>query len=65
LIVRTKIGPTSTPKNSKRVIIGLNIEKNFYWRTMLKYFGRKKIYAKCSSEKGFIPKFKRHGCMGK
>ena len=64
-VIGAKVGPASTTKNSKSIIVWFGMEKLFDWGHKIEDFSGKKVYEKGGSEEGFIPEFKRHGGIGK
>ena len=59
-VVRTKIGPTSATKNSKRVIVWCDLEKFLCRSFKIENLCRKQINKKSGCEKGIIPIFQGH-----
>jgi hypothetical protein len=64
-VIWTKVGPTSTTKNSKGLIVGCNLEKFFCGGLKIEDFGRKHVYKKSGCDKSIIPILERHGSIGK
>jgi hypothetical protein len=61
-VVRTKISPTSTPKNPRGVIWG-SVKEMMNRCVIIDNFPRKNIDEICSGKESFIPKNLRHRCM--
>jgi hypothetical protein len=64
-IVWMKIGPASTTKNTKGIIVWCDIEKFFGGCQKIENFCRKQVDEECCCKKSFILKFERHGGIGK
>jgi hypothetical protein len=60
LVVRTKVGPTCTTKNPMEGVVTFISKETIHGSVRLNNFVREAINQIDSSEKGFIPKLKRH-----
>jgi hypothetical protein len=63
LVIGVKIRRTCAPKNMKKGVVWLDFIKAFKRALVVNDFAWSPINEICSSEEGFIPKLKGHGCF--